>query len=240
MKRLLLSAAAAGVVLAASAAQAATYVAYDDFDIVGGGIPASSFTFGHTSGAFAGAVTAFSTFQTNCGGDPNLACAREGEVVVSKAKTYVAGVYDPPGTNWWAEDYLGLHADSAGNMPVIQFTAAVDGDYTFDGRFQAQDQYPTGVDLMAYVGATSQFSTSLYGGAYDFSFAKTLAAGDKVSFLMGPGGNWAYDTTGFKLAVTGPDVVSGVPEPTSWAMMILGAGLAGSALRGARRRRVLA
>jgi len=47
-----------------------------------------------------------------------------------------------------------------------------------------------------------------------------------------------YDYTPFDVEVPGPGVPSAVPEPSTWAMMIMGFGVIGSALR--RRRRATA
>lgn len=57
-------------------------------------------------------------------------------------------------------------------------------------------------------------------------FAYTLAAGTYSFTITGDGAGGLPAGLGVRL-----DLIGGVPEPTSWAMMILGFGLAGTALR---------
>lgn len=232
MRNFVLCGVLAAALGAVPSAQAATYVAYDQFQISGGAITAANFNFGVSGPTFTGAVSAFDTIAAACPGDAAIACARTGE-----AGVYKAGTYDSPGTPFYIDGFLNLHPDAGGNMPVVQFVAPTAGEYRFNGSFAIHDVSPTGVDVMAYVGKASQFSSFLGSGAQAFDFNATLAAGDTVSFLIGPAGNWTYDSTGFSLTVS--DVApGGVPEPASWALMIMGFGAAGSLLR--RRRALMA
>jgi len=218
---------AAGALAAVAApASAASYVAYDQFQLVAGSIQTGNFEVGYFTGAFAGTATAYPTSQAACGGNPGVFCLRNGEASVAKA---VDGTYDPPGSSFFQAGFLNLHADT-GVGTVVQFVAPTSGLYSFAGSYQAHDVSPTGVDIAGYVGTNQQFADTFAGGSRTFGFDADLTAGQRVSFLLGAAGNYTYDSTGFALTVAGPDV-GGVPEPATWAMMILGFFGLGSTLR---------
>lgn len=215
--------------LAASPAAAVTYSAYDQFAISDGVITAANFAFGYASSAYAGAdaISSFTTIQAQCVGDINLQCASSGGLpgVFKTAGAYVSG------TSFFEPGELNLHPGYGNEFAIVQFIAPISGMYNFAGAFSANDTSPNSVDIAAYVSGVSQIANAR--GAFNFDTA--LTAGQKVSFAVGAAGNYTYDSTGLALNVTGPDPVGGVPEPTSWALMILGFGGAGAALR---RRRV--
>jgi hypothetical protein len=222
---------AAGVLAAVAApATAASYVAYDQFQQVDGTVQTGNFAVGYFTGAFAGTATAF---PADCSGSADFICLRNGEASVAKA---VAGTYDPPGSSFFQAGFLNLHADT-GVGTVVQFVAPTAGLYSFAGSYQAHDVSPTGVDIAGYVGTTQQFADTFAGGSRSFGFDADLAAGQRVSFILGAAGNYTYDSTGFALTVTGADV-GGVPEPATWAMMILGFFGMGATLR--RRQSLMA
>ncbi|MBU1377468.1 MAG: PEPxxWA-CTERM sorting domain-containing protein [Alphaproteobacteria bacterium] len=225
--RVLTSLIAAGVLAAVAApASAASYVAYDQFQLVGGSVQTGDFAVGYFTGAFTGDITAYPTTQAACGGTAGVFCVRNGEASVAKA---TAGTFDPPGSSFFQAGFLNLHADT-GIDTAVQFTAQTAGLYSFVGSYQAHDVSPTGVDIAGYVGTTQQFADTFTGGSRSFNFDANLAAGQKVSFILGAAGNYTYDSTGFALTVTAPDV-GGVPEPATWAMMILGFFGMGATLR---------
>jgi hypothetical protein len=76
---------------------------------------------------------------------------------------------------------------------------------------------------------TSQFGP-IAGDAYILSFVAT-------STVPGGEGSWNFYPDG-QVTLSGGALTAGVPEPASWALMILGFGAAGGALRS--RRRVVA
>ena len=228
---------AAGLLAAVAApASAASYVAYDQFQLVGGAVQTGDFAAGSFSGAFAGftgAVTPFANTQAACSGNANVFCIRTGESSVAKAP---AGDYAQAGaSNYFKDDFLNLHADTGVNT-VFQFIAPTAGSYNFVGLYKTHDVTPTGVDIAAYEGTTLRFSDAFTGGSRSFDFGADLLAGERVSFLLGPAGNFTYDSTGFALTVTSadPTTVGGVPEPATWAMMILGFFGMGATLRSRR------
>lgn len=225
--------------LVATHAGAATYKVYDQFNVSGGAITAADFAFGYLPGSetFAGTLTAFTRFDTACAGNPNFQCA------ATFSGDTTPGVYKAPGayatgTVVFEPGELNLHTGPGGESAGVQFIAPTAGSYRFKGGFSLNDHSPTGVSLAAFVGTASQFSTSLGGGlgaSHLIDFTADLDAGERVTFLVGPGQSYSNDSTGLTLAVT-----TGVPEPSAWAMMIMGFGGAGALLRGRRGRRLAA
>ncbi len=86
---------------------------------------------------------------------------------------------------------------------------------------------PTGLSSL---GIKARLNTSCRGGDQcDFGHTGTLGLGATPKGL-----SWTSDS-GLFLSQTGGGGTGGVPEPATWAMMILGFGAAGSALRNRRR-----
>ncbi len=85
------------------------------------------------------------------------------------------------------------------------------------------------------------FGQTLEQGSRPFDFNATLAAGERVSFLLGAAGNYTFDSTGIALTVTSAadGGVGGVPEPAAWAMMLIGFFGTGATLRSRYFRRTL-
>ncbi len=131
-----------------------------------------------------------------------------------------------------------MHPGTEGEITVLQFVAPSDGVYNFAGSYTVHDTSPTGVSIGGYVGATSQFGETLEHGSRPFDFDAALAAGERVSFVLGAAGNYTYDSTGIALTVTsgGGLGAGGVPEPATWGMMLIGFGGLGAVLRNRRVR----
>jgi hypothetical protein len=120
---------------------------------------------------------------------------------------------------------------------VVRFTAQTGGSYSFNGFFQALDTNPTGVRIKAGGNAVNISGSALQntlqpGAPTNFAFNSLLAQGDTVDFVVNRLNNYGNDSTGLSLSV------ALVPEPATWAMMIIGFGAAGSMIR--RRRAVAA
>lgn len=76
------------------------------------------------------------------------------------------------------------------------------------------------------------------GGSYDLSLA-SVNAPIEFRFASDP----SIVSTGFRIfdvSLDGTPLNSGVPEPSTWAMMLLGLGLVSSAMRSAKRRQKVA
>ena len=72
------------------------------------------------------------------------------------------------------------------------------------------------------------------GGGVEEEFAASF--GDVTPFDNGVDGDHAFVIGGLNFKPVTINVFHGIPEPSTWAVMITGFGLAGAALR--RRRRV--
>jgi hypothetical protein len=97
-------------------------------------------------------------------------------------------------------------------------------------------------------GSTGSVQDSILSGGtvtYNSAFTGFSATGDKAFSLELTSVSPSYDATagqsvnGFTAVSTGSFSADLVPEPASWALMILGCGLAGGTLRAANRRRSL-
>ncbi|MDP3852663.1 PEPxxWA-CTERM sorting domain-containing protein [Phenylobacterium sp.] len=214
-----------------SGAGAATYSAYDQFNVAGGAITATDFAFGYLPGGdtFGGALTAFTRFDTNCAGNVNFQCAATFSGDTTPGVYKAAGSH-ATGTVVFQPGELNLHPGSQGELTAVQFIAPIAGLYSFSGTFSINDLYPNSVSLLTYVGGTNTHSSTLSGGfgsSYAINFDANLAAAQRVTFLVGPNGAYNNDSTGFALTVS----AGGVPEPATWAMMILGFAGTGVALR---------
>jgi hypothetical protein len=225
MKTVTSALAAAFVALATPALAATTWNAFDAFQDVGGVIQTGPFAGGTSTGPFTGAVTPFTTAQAPCG-TPDFFCLRTGDASIAKA---YAGDFDPPNSVFFKTGFLNMHPDPVTDS-VLQFVAPTAGDYRFAGSFAIHDVSPTGVTVSGYVGAVQQFGGLLLNGASPFDFQASLAAGDRVSFVLGAAGDYTFDSTGLGLTVTKLER-GAVPEPAAWALMILGFGAAGAMLR---------
>lgn len=105
-----------------------------------------------------------------------------------------------------------------------------DGDYTFS----------TSANLPVIAGTTA--NRTIPGGAYSYEFPVFDTGGQPVSPFFGQSafGLWTLTITDNAVLDSGSlrawtlSVVEGAPEPSTWAMMLLGFGFVGTALR--RRR----
>jgi hypothetical protein len=115
---------------------------------------------------------------------------------------------------------------------IVRFTAPVTSTYSYAGFFRVLDKAaPNGVNVSVGGGTPTLLSGS-FGSRSDFSGLVSLSAGSTFDFRVNRAGDYSYDSTGLSASITA------VPEPATWAMMIIGFGAAGSMIR--RRRAVVA
>ncbi|WP_210291529.1 PEPxxWA-CTERM sorting domain-containing protein [Tardiphaga robiniae] len=125
---------------------------------------------------------------------------------------------------------------------IIQFTAPTAGVYSYSGLYEILDYVnPTGIvgkifknDQQLFsqelLGPAANASTLQPGGSFTISGSIFLDTNDILSFAANNDGPYIYDSTGIALTIS-----SAVPEPSTWAMLILGFG--GVAFMAYRRRR---
>lgn len=142
--------------------------------------------------------------------------------------SYFATADGPAQSAYIYFDDVSLHPGYASNqLAAVAFVAPTSGGFRFIGGFRGVDApFGDGVTI-----TTPNFSGTLGGNQnrqYNFSFDKHLVSGDRAVFTVGNNTGYSFDTTGLRLSV------AAVPEPATWALMILGFGSAGAMLR--RRR----
>lgn len=123
----------------------------------------------------------------------------------------------------------------------LQFTLTAGGTFTlgaFDTAALIASGNPFGgatlLQVTSFLGATqvAQFSYAINSNGYTTYSGATLGVFDRLLFDgLNGGGGFVLDNVNINAAATG-----GVPEPTTWAMMMLGFGGMGYAMR--RRSRV--
>lgn len=138
------------------------------------------------------------------------------------------------------------------NAPAT-FWATVNSAWDFTvlvpSVFRVTDAFATGDNLKLFSGATevaTQVFSAMpsFGSFTGYDTGWTSAAFSKIEYLVGPG---TYSLTilgdgggglpaGFGVRLDSLDVSSGVPEPATWGLLIVGFGMLGAALRSRRGR----
>lgn len=232
MKKLLSLALAATAIVAAPAG-AQTFTNYNAFSSFNGTTASGNFSYG-TYGA-----TGFNAF-TQTG-----SCAIAGTICLQSGNSNVPGVYKTAngtafqtGSVLVPNDALILHPGTDVATYVL-FTVTVPGAYAFSANVGLADVTPTGVTITTFftVGGTTTFeptdeltANGFSGGGGFFELPPLFTAGDNLGFLIGNDGDYRYDSTSLALDVTSTTIAA-VPEPATWAMMMLGFGMIGFGLR---------
>ncbi|HEV2568981.1 PEPxxWA-CTERM sorting domain-containing protein [Sphingomonas sp.] len=130
-------------------------------------------------------------------------------------------------------DRLLVHPGSASSL-IGFFIAPTAGEYSFEATLDALTT-STSVGIFALTnasGSTNVFASGFLGtpgATRTFSGTFDLDAGEVIGIGVNNAGNFAGDSTGLRFTVT--QNVTAVPEPASWALMIGGFALAGTAAR---------
>lgn len=144
----------------------------------------------------------------------------------------------------------GAAAASGGHFLTYTFTAlkdvAFDLDYAFSAatlgccgnRIELRDltanRYLFGQTIYGTATRGSLAASLLAGSAYTLSISKGQYEGTDAASVRGTGSRDLPYADVISFAITDPNAAAAVPEPESWAMIIVGFGLTGIA---ARRRR---
>lgn len=143
-------------------------------------------------------------------------------------------------------DVVFLHPGAiTGQDAILRFTAATSNMYTLSGKFirldailtpnGGQDGISASIFKVSGSTYTSLYSDILVGGlnsSIGFTgLSTTLAAGDSIEFAVNRRTAFNTDSTGLQAIITSGGGVPGIPEPATWAMLIIGFGLVGGTAR---------
>jgi hypothetical protein len=163
--------------------------------------------------------------------------------------TYLPGsdVFGRPGANFdtplvGAADSDGdllMHPGEFGELIVLRFTAAFSGNYAANFTARLADASCGGCGgtdgVIAAVNGVSTIVDRPAGYvAQTLAWNGFRAAGETIDFTLDPRGNYGWDSVRAAASVT----TAGVPEPASWALLILGFGSMGVAFRRQRARAI--
>jgi len=215
-----------GALALASSAHAVTYDAFASFDGTQG---AGGFSYLKIPGPNAPVPASLLTAPTGACVVTATACLQDGSSlpgVYKSTTTFQEGTYTVP------NDRLLVHPGAVNPIGIF-FAAPEAGEYDFQVSFNILDQSPSSVLLIGITNASgSPVSTPL--GVINSSVTSlsrsgtiTLAQGQTLGFVVSPNGSYSNDSTGFNFTLTR----AAVPEPGTWALMILGFGGAGAMLR---------
>jgi hypothetical protein len=214
-----------------SAASATTWNPATDFNATTN--PTGAWRYG-SSNSLGGAFNITST-PSNFGGADSWFGAGSSVVFHNSTNT----VLHPAGTIYAAPGIIAEHPGANGQFAVIRWTAAQAGSYQVNAGFfgisEAGQQTSTDVHVLKnnisvfdglVQGHWANENVRIGSGTLNF----TLAANDTIDFVVGYGSNHNYYFDSTRLDA----VITAVPEPETWGMLVLGLGLIGLA---ARRRK---
>jgi hypothetical protein len=222
----------AGSILAAAAAGAAHAANYDA--VTGFSAPAGLWSYSYAGAPLTDLVSA----PNGLGNLPFLWNESAIPTSVTIVQNATGGTVDYE-TGVAAANSLVLDPESLTNVAVT-FTAPSAGSYTFAGAFTGADtgQRTHGVEVDVDGAPVFSGTIASLSDNDPFSGAVSLAKGGTISFLVDGG---SLDNCGFCNLSTGLTAnISAVPEPATWAMMLIGFGGMGAAMRSTRRRQLAA
>lgn len=113
-----------------------------------------------------------------------------------------------------------LHPAANNDYAVIRWTAPAAGNYTVSAYWHDEDPHGgNGGSGDIVLNGAVVFSTSWANGggpATSGLLTLSLATGDRLDFLVGSAGDYAFDSTRFDATITA------VPEPGTLALLVLG------------------
>ncbi|MFM9829002.1 MAG: PEPxxWA-CTERM sorting domain-containing protein [Sphingomonas sp.] len=147
------------------------------------------------------------------------------------------GSLSSSGTVILPTDRLIAHPGQFDDSVYIAFVAPVAGTYSYTAQFNQQDtntaQHSVGVTefFLPSGGSTQLFPVGLVNRAQPnilTGFTQTVAVGDTIGYVIDKNGTFFNDSTGFNFSLS---LAAAVPEPSTWAIMIVGFGFVGGAMR---------
>ena len=195
----------------------------------------------------AAAFGAFTTTHASgCFFGPDFACHNDGSDVSfvpmvghNSGADYNVATFTVP------NDVLFMHpATAVSGEPIVRFTAPSAGTYAINGAYFRLEDNPGGSGVLTFIfqsGLPNGFKflqtlpDGAYGSSISFSFTTTLAAGDTLDFGSDVTGTGTFVATGLAGTIITTDDVPDVPEPSSWAMLLAGAGMILHRWRGRQR-----
>lgn len=195
----------------------------------------SRYSYGYGSGA-----TGFQAApaMSNCFNNAALSCYANDRNSVPTVVKNNSGTAQSIGTPTIPVGQLLLHPGTGSNEDsVIRYTNAdATGIYTIAGAFSRLDTSSgSGNGVLASIFrvsggvSTLLFSTAIGSTNYmanTFNANTLLNNGDQILFAVNNAGEYTYDSTGLRATIT-----AAVPEPSTWAMMLLGFGAIGFSMR---------
>ncbi|HXA38977.1 MAG TPA: PEPxxWA-CTERM sorting domain-containing protein [Phenylobacterium sp.] len=226
--RLLALAAAVATALAASSASAAVTSAFFDplaWGLKGGEVDITQFEGGPTL-----AGVTFNQPGYSLSGTGELFIGSVGNISAAPAVPVTAGVYDPA-TGRDGSQYLSIQGGQSVTMTLADLSEISLYIGSLDGYNKLSFHYADGTTEALMSGqwvsdnTISQSNGDRQNG--NSNGRLTLTFDKPVTSVV-----LSSDTNAFEIS----DIAGGVPEPASWALMILGFGGAGALARGRRRR----
>ncbi len=199
----------AALLIAAAIAAPAAAVTYDPhLDYTTAANPNGVYSYGYET-TLGGPLTLFSD-----GGAANGTPASW----TSPAVDQYLGVYNLSST-------ILQHPGNNGQYSILRITIATGGTYNVGGAFSNGDNATTDVHVLAdgvsvFDGGVTSSTSAAFG------FTQHFAAGSTLDFAVGNGGNNYYNDSTFLSAL-----VTSVPEPATWGLMLAGFGMVGVAAR---------
>ncbi len=228
------------IVPLAGAAHATVYDPAADFEqgFTTQSNPNGVWSYGYSSG-FTTPVTLYDQTVQNGINGPNAQywLSPSNNIANSPSAEYNNGLaYDDGNVNFLANQFV-LVSGIGGEYSDLVFTTPSTGTYSIAAIFRG-DQYGIGtvVDVVEN-GNDVIFNSSVTaeGQTVPFDTSLSLTTGETVEFSVGPDGG--LQNTGLSLTITSPS--SAIPEPSTWAMVLLGfVGLGFAGCRRARSRAV--
>ena len=147
-------------------------------------------------------------------------------VIVNTTNTTKFTNFGPGTNNGIAPSELWLHPASNNDFAVVRWTAPASGTYTITSAYWRDDDPHggNGTDVHIVLNGIAIFDASFGNGgatALGASLTFTLAANDKIDFLLGSAGDWTYDSTACNATIS----ALAIPEPGTAVLLAVGVGL---------------